>query len=346
MPIPVGVVEPITPTPDIPTIPEPEFWSRSVITWTSATGESVVLTGDISGNNTGVVVEQGVKGFDAPPYELQLEEYPSLDGSVFRGVRASTREIMLPLFLWAPDRRRLLDLKRRILRLFNPRKGEGVLRVTEHDGSSRFIRCFYASGLEGDEQDAGGFTWTRYGVVLRAKDPYWYGDKITLTFDRSSPNTVNFYDGRGVRGGETIITPSPFLGLHISSDYPNAAETLIAISGDDDTWPVWTITGYRGSQIILSNVSTGSSFVLSYESDDPTKVIRIDTRPGRKWVYEGVIQNGQFIREKNLWPYLEARDLWPIPVGESRATVEIRPIEGTQPGGVVVMEYEPRFLGA
>lgn len=348
MPIPVRLGTPAEPTPETPVIPEFARWRRSEIIWTAANGSSVLLTGDISGWNSGVIVQPGIKGFDAPPYDLQLEEYPSLDGSVYRGVRAQARELMIPLFIWAPDRPGLLELKRRVVNLFNPKRGLGTLRVTEGDGSSRVIRCFYASGLEGDEQEAAQFTWCKFGLVLQAPDPFWYGDNISLTFDRSSANIVNFYDGRGVRDGEQIITPGPFFGMHISSDTPPGGTSQISISGDEDTWPLWTITGYRGSRVVLNNETTNKSFILEYEADhtETGKVIRIDSRPGRKWVYEGQMVNGEFIRETNLWPYLESRDLWPIPEGDSRASIEIHAIPASEPRGTVVLEYEPKFLGA
>ncbi|MEV2279179.1 phage tail domain-containing protein [Nocardiopsis sp. NPDC049922] len=348
MPIPVRLDVPVDPGPETPDIPAIERWRRSEITWTSGNGGSVLLTGDISGWNAGVVVQPGIKGFDAPPYDLQLEEFPSLDGSYYRGVRAQHRELMIPLFMWAPDRRRLLEIKRRVLNLFNPKKGLGTLRVTEGDGSSRTIRCYYASGLEGDEQDAGQFTYCKFGVVLQAPDPFWYGDNISLVFDRSTPNTVNFYDGRGVRNGEPVITPEPFLGMHISTDVPSQSSIQISISGDEDTWPLWTIKDYKGAGVTLNNETTGESFHLSYEADNTTngKVIRVDTRPGKKWVYEGVMNGVEFTRETNLWPHLEARDLWPIPEGESSARIQIHAIPGSEPKGTVALDYMPKFLGA
>src|SRR5699024_2183236 len=133
-------------------------------------------------------------------------------------------------FLWAPDRPKLLDLKRGILSIFNPRKGPGVLRVTEGDGSRRNLTCYYSGGLEGDEQDAGQFTYCKFGLVLQAPDPYWYGNTVRLFFDRSAPNVVNFFDGRGVKDGEEITVPQPFLGMHISSDVPADSESRITIS--------------------------------------------------------------------------------------------------------------------
>jgi hypothetical protein len=348
MPIPVRLGIPIDPGPEAPEIPEIQRWRRSEITWTSANGSSVLLTGDISGYNSGVVVQPGIKGFDAPPYDLQLEEYPSLDGSIYRGVRTQVREIMIPLFIWAPDRPKLLAIKRRVLNLFNPKRGLGILRVTEGDGSSRFIRCYYASGLEGDEQDAGQFTYCKFGLVLQAPDPFWYGDLISLKFDRSTPSTVSFYDGRGTRNGEPIIDPSPFFGMHVSTDVPSESSSQISISGDEDTWPLWSVTGYKGAGITLNNETTGRSFQLTYEADnsDNGKVVVIDTRPGRKWVYEGAVSDGKFIRETNLWPYLEARDLWPIPEGTSAARIQILAIPGSEPKGTVTLDYEPKFLGA
>lgn len=336
MPIP-ALLSVVNPPDAPPVIPVFSRWNRSVITWTPATQNPVLLTGDISGYHAGVVVQPGIKGFDNPPFDLDLDELPALDGSSFRFVRATTRELMLPLFLWAPNRELLLEVKRNILKAFNPKKGPGILQVTEGDGSSRSIGCFYSSGLEGDEGDGAGFTYCKFGLILKAPVPFWYGDQITIPFDISEPVHVNFYNLDGTHG---FMNP----GLHISTSQFDPTGAIISTSGDVDSWPVWKVTCTKTSQFLLNNLTTGDSLVLNHDFGATGDTVTIDTNPGVKTVVSA--------RDGNVWSELgPSPKLWPIPDGDSEVQIKLLRGDTYPPGadravGHVELSYRPQYLGA
>lgn len=355
MPIPaVAVAPPLSGggTPDNPGTPEvvvaPSV--RSAIYWIASDKTEVLLTGDITGTASGIIVQPGIKGFDAPPYNLALDDLPALDGSAYRNVRATTRELFVPLFLWAPSRGQLVKLKRDLVSRFNPKKGIGTLKVVETDDdgnlSSRFIDCFYSGGMEGDEQEGYGFTFCTFGVILQAPDPYWYGEKqIPAPTGLAGKPPVNFFTGKD-RGAAGELT-GPFLpNVHLSQQNQPNNQYLIAVNGDVPSWPVWTITGANCDRFTLTRVGQSgepdAALILNYTFPAGGDVVIIDTRPGYKTVRNSA--------GTNLWPNLGPNPhLWFLKEGSNNVLIQLSLIGGGSPvtiTGNAKLEFYPRYLGA
>ncbi|MGJ3559637.1 phage tail domain-containing protein [Streptomyces sp. INA 01156] len=122
-----------------------------------------------------------MSGLDLPPFELNSDDSPNLDGASFRSTRAAARPILLPVYVYGIDRRTLRQFKRKLANALNPKAGYCVLTFVEQDGVPRRIQCYYAGGMEGNESaDAAGFKWITYGIQLMAMDPWFYGDTESL----------------------------------------------------------------------------------------------------------------------------------------------------------------------
>jgi hypothetical protein len=308
-------------------------WPRTVLQLATpadvAAGSGGVYTSryNLTSGGDGILTLPGIKGFDAPAYTLTYDELPALDGGQARHVRATARDVFLPLYLEGPDRPGALALKRGLLASISPTLGACRLTVTEGDGSARYLDAYYVSGAEGDEgQEISGTTWFKYGLQMRALDPYWYsGGSITRTFGSSGDTPVPFFE-------------SPFLGLHINRSNALNQATTLTVSGDVDTWPEWRIVGPADGVEFTRVGPTGdtASFSLDYTLGNGD-IVYIDTRPGRKQVTN--LGSGE-----NLWDRLGVNpNLWAIQPGANTVTLDV---QGTQATTSVQLTYRPRFTSA
>jgi hypothetical protein len=269
-----------------------------------------------------------MRGFDAPTTQIHYDEMPGLDGAYLRHVRAESRELFLPLFLSAPTREQLLDLKRSLVASLNPAYGAGRIMLTEPDGSARFIEAYCVSGPEGDEgRDQSGQHYTKIGLVFRAMDPHFYaGTAQTIEFTPGALNLKLFFEG-------------DFLGeFPLNSNHSLNGTTQVTITGDVDTWPTWYIHGPCSGLEFVRRTPAGEDLTFSLNlSLEPDDLVVIDTRPGRKSAVNTVTG-------ESLWPLLgPAPQLWPIAPGVNEVEITAGNV-GAETS--VSLVYTPRYLGA
>ncbi|MFE7113945.1 hypothetical protein ACFU99_00750 [Streptomyces sp. NPDC057654] len=307
----------------------PVRWARSFVTWTGANGDTIPLTGDIACavEPAGIGITWGPAGLGMPSYDLKADQLPNMDGGLFRSVRATTRDITIPIAIRGVDRESATHLHNRLLRALNPHSGPGWITITEGDGIARHLECYYVSGAEGAEtQDNAGFRHIKYPLVLRAMDPYWYS------------NAERQYDWHLSQGAA-----KPFLS---NSDYPGffplrisstafSPDGLVDVFNDSsvEAWPVWSCVG-AATGLSLENITTGQAFRMQDEYTIPaTRTMVVDTRPGVKTV----VQDGA-----NLWPQMKADSaLWSLQPGKNRLKVTAG---GVNLNTLIRLHYVPRYL--
>lgn len=319
---------------------------RSVLTWITPSGEEIPLTGNIEGVNAGVIVQPGLKGFDSPPITLVLDEMPSQDGSLYRSKRAPTRELFVPLFLWAPDRSQFLALRRALVNAMSPDNGIGTLRVDEpSDNSTRFIRCYLAGGMEGDDSTGNGFTYAAYGAVLHAPDPYWYGDTHTVDIELSNVAPINFFTGKN--RGDVNEGTGPFIvpGIHLSTVYVPPSGRTLTVDGDVETWPVWTVAGKNATTFTLKNSvidrdgnTVVKALTLNHDFTAAGDTVTIDSRPGKKTANS--VSLGNVYYELGADP-----SFWSLQSGLNNVEITLSG-GGLGVTGSVLLAYQPRYRGA
>jgi hypothetical protein len=244
----------------------------------------------------------GATGLDMPPFELHSDDSPNLDGSMYRGTRAASRPVMLPIYVHGIDRITLRQFKRKLARALSPRNGYCVLKFVESDGVARYLKCYYTGGMEGNES-SNGFTWVSYGLQLNAMDPWFYGDNVVQ-------NAWTFGSAQALLGPK-------FLPLTISKGVMANSSVTLTNPGDIEAWPVWSISGpLRSLQLIGPD---GTSFGIPANTDG-TDVIKagrtltVDTRPGFKTLVDD--------QGTNYFPKVSANPvLWSVPIGTSTATI-------------------------
>lgn len=187
----------------------------------------------------------------------------------------------------------------------------GLLRITRPDGTWRQLACRYQSGLEFQ----GGTDLPGQGspvLSLAASDPWWYGPtQVALTFAYVPP--------RNYLAPYETLSPT-----HTTGQAP------VAIDGDVDASPVWTLTGPAASYAVGI---PGRSFTFGALAAGEKVTVDV----GRRTVTDATGAN----RFGGLT--LPGSQLFTLPAGISRLLVDMT---GGQPGAQVDLQYQPRFESA
>lgn len=260
----------------------------------------------------------GVTGRYMPPISRVEDQVYGQAGGRLRAVRVDTREVNLPLTVIGVDEAAVRSKLRSLIRLLNPQRGDGRLRVTSIDGTVRELTCRYSEGMEGSEARGNmGQVFQRAVLVLRAADPYWYDVE-----QQSQTYTA---------GQAGMFFASPFFGLRLSGESVFGTQ-VVSNDGDVETWPVWTVHGPCTS-ITLSNDTTGETINLPI-SLTAAQTVTIDTRPFRKTVRR---DDGT-----NLYGSLSATSsLWSLPLGDSTVTISL---PGATVDSYATLNYARRWL--
>lgn len=270
----------------------------------------------------------GMKGFDMPPYDIKYDELAAIDGAYLRNVRAPARELFIPVYMEAGSRLELIEMKRDFLASISPVHGACRITLTEEDGSRRYIDALYFDGARGDEgTDVSGVSWLKWGLIFRAFDPFFYsGATHTIRFTSGPLELFPFF-------GEPFLN-RPFLNTAHSLN----GESEISITGDVDTWPVWTIHGPANGMTFTRQIAgqADQSFSLNM-SLTSTQAVIVDTRPRNKSVVDA--ETGE-----NLWSFLgPSPRLWPISRGRNTVVINVGSV-GAETS--VSLTYSPRFISA
>ena len=197
-----------------------------------------------------------------PKMRFDADGVPGQPGEVFREVEHGSREFGVVFDVVASGESATRTAIRDMIRKLNPKRGAGRIRVLSPVGDQREIVCRYSGGGELEEKvgDDSGPDWQRFPITFLAHDPYWYDvSAIEQTF------TI------------TAAAPSffPILPIHLSAS-ELAVDSSVDNTGDEDAWPVWTITG-PGSGIKLTNQTTGRFTWLPGLALAAGQVLVIDT---------------------------------------------------------------------
>ena len=283
--------------------------------WTSADGASVI---DLTDQSAGFsVLANGTRGLRSPGYSFATEDYAGMDGSVVQSVRATANTPTIGLLLEAASADEFAGRAQGLIRAMRPKAGPGTLTVARSDGTSRSLACFVTEGLEGDE--AVDVTlpgaWWKLLLKFYAPDPWWYGDAVDFPFLLGPPPA--FFP----------IFPLRFAPSEIAGSIP------VENVGDEDAYPVWSVTG-PGSGLTLTNNTTGKSISLS-TTLVAGETLTIDTRPFFQSVVKG---DGT-----NLFGDLETDPaMWVLQPGTNDISVLLT---GATTDSRVTGSYRPRYAG-
>lgn len=343
MPIPAEFQELVDPAQDggWTTPPyQPEHWQRTQVFIESNDGHRLHVTDRPNRHRPGYFLQSGPDGWDLPRFDLKFEESPNLDGGYFRSVRATTREMALPVYIYGSDRRGVIDLKRQLLNAMNPKNGPVRIVAREANGSTRSITAYYVSGMEGNEsRETSGFTWIKYVVVVRAMEPYWTSGAPESHAWFMNPERHWFLTNKKDH--------LKFIPIRVSDGLISSPRNEIPVDADVETWPVWEIYGPISGKIAFTNETSGKSLTFgpSFGLASDNDRIVIDTRPGTKTIIKQHYQGGEWIDDPkpNWWNRLgENPQLWPLVPGMNLVSVEGQGAVGVTTR--IVCTYRKRYF--
>lgn len=307
-----------------------------------ADGSTLTLSsGSDSGN---LFLGKGAKGLDMPPWDVQVDEYPSLDGEFPRAVRSKAREIFLPITAWGNTRAEARSYIRAMLRALNPARFADkmvnllVAEPTDDGGyePQKQIEVYYSSGMEGDEGEENGLVWQKYGLVLRSTDPFFTALQDTvrqfLVFDTVNPffPAGNFLSTDGLTGGFKLSSaPVPTTSIVVNNP------------GDVGAYPTWTILGPLSGDFSLVRNTTAYSpgavlhiFGLSLGAGQTATIV---TAPGK-------LRASGSVGAGISWTNLGANpQFWALDPGDNTVSIEGLPV-GVFPTQLT-LTFRPKYLG-
>jgi len=265
--------------------------------------------------------QPGRKGFHAPSYTHYRDESPAVDGAFWRGVRATIRELFIPVVIIGDTRADLLTARRELIAAISPKRGECTIVSRQPDNTYRSIDARYVSGMEGEEgRGAYGVRIMTYGLTFVADDPYLYGPPIPLKWGSGDvtrtelpiPGADTFYE---------VVSASRILG-----------DSTVDNTGDVDAYPLWVFNG-PFTAIELANETSGKSLTLTHTAATSADTITIDTRPGQTSIVD---ETGT-----NQWAALTAGySLWPLVPGVNDLSIQVT---GSTEDTRASMTYKPRY---
>ena len=183
---------------------------------------------------------KALSGIGGAPASVQLQKAPYQDGKSYRDTISEERYITIDLLVAnnAYTYADILNARRTLVRLFNPKAGVGVFAWEQTETSKTYnLKAYVEKGPEFID-DVNSRLVQRALVYLIAPDPYWYDPTaetiIMVAFEGGWSFHWSFPLGFGAVGKKVTVTNN----------------------GDVDTPVLITVTGYTDSPII-TNVTTG-----------------------------------------------------------------------------------------
>ncbi|MEU5878177.1 hypothetical protein [Spirillospora sp. NPDC047279] len=296
------------------------------------------------GSTGNIWLNKGAKGLDMPVFDVQVDRFPRLAGSVPRSARGADREIFLPLTIWGESRPEAVATKRRLMRALPPtrmwqRMAKLVVAEVSASGAleaHREIEVYYGGGLEGDEGTENGLNWMKFGLVLQTIDPYFRAQSdirvpfasYGLTRDFFPPEGESFVSKDGLSGGFKL-SPSPTFTPAIT----------VNNAGDEPVYPTWTFVGPTAGPFNLVRGATAYSDeeILSVRSltlaagqsatlvTEPGRV-ELTTSAGASAVWSSLAVNPRF---------------WALDPGPNEVSIVDL---STEPASVSIT-FRPKYLG-
>jgi hypothetical protein len=271
-------------------------------------------------------VAWNVQGRFSPQARFDEEGIPDADGMRLRAVYYGPGEVTVPVWVQGTSDADLRAKTRALVSTMNPKRGDGRLRVTSPIGDQRELLCRVADGLQGMERigDTSGAVAQFFPLTFRAHDPFWQDTADTS----AGPWEIGTSPG----------TFFPLFPILLSSSEV-FAQANVTNTGDEDAWPVWTITGPGASPRIINN-TTEKGFSLATYTLAAMETVTVDTRPTgatRKTVTSS--ENG------DLYRLLDAGSaLWPLVPGANSISIELGGAVAGQSS--VQMRRRHRYLAA
>lgn len=260
------------------------------------------------------------EGFGDVSADVQSQNSPYMDGSTYIDAILEERSLSIEFTILADSERDLMDKKRMISRVFNPKLGEGNLRY-ERGGNIFQIDCVAEHVPEFPKgQGNRGITFQKATVDLIAHDPYW-----------RDPNQVS----RALTAYKGYFT----LPFKLPFKLGKQGDRTTLINDGDVPAPVSIDLQGPATNPQIRNATTGE-FIKINTSIAADEILHIDTTPRHKRIeiYRGDIALNGFV----YFDYAGGATFWQLEPGEN--DVEYYADSGNR-DGVVAVAWSNRYVG-
>lgn len=275
-------------------------------------GLDVMNLNEVYETGYGVQVLSGATGLGLPPVSIQWQEGAG-DGAVFRGQRATPRDIDLPIVVVGRDR---THLKQVIGKYTQMLARSCRLVFVDDDGTEWFTEVHRTGGGSFNYgQDTDGLRELRTVISLRSGDPYFTAVKSkTIT---------------AAQGSSALPFVSNLSKLPVASSQVIGSFTMDNV-GDAPAYPIWTVQGPATNPLFVS--PTGQAF--GFEAVIAAGETRtIDTRTGSVTDQTGASCYAEL---------LPAPEFWPIPPGRTTGNLAV---DGSDNTTKITCSFQPRRQG-
>lgn len=274
-----------------------------VMTWIDSTGTRTPFDG-----SQGILLMNAPVGVEAPN-PANVVDAAIFDGGVLVSRRKPARDLALGLFVEHPTRAMTpLGYLARIL------QGPGQLEWADEVNIRTLKNVIYEAGIDGSGE-VQNVEARSVVASLIALDPYWYGAQTSVPM--------------------TISGTTPFdaaLAFDSITAFDGGGTATIAIAGDVDAWPVFTIRGPATQVVMTSGAQTWATALPIGGAD----TLVVDHRPESR----GPSLNGNPIN----WALLtEASRLFPLQVGTVSVLLSVTGASGATS---ITVAWSPRYLTA
>jgi hypothetical protein len=245
---------------------------------------------------------------------------PNIAGEELRDEIRPIRELYMPIRIQGINPSDLSLNKQNLRRSLVP-ANIVELWITNEMGDTRVCYCKYGEGFDkAVDDDKRSPVSINIPLKLLAFDPYFYdipGNEIVHTVDYATTVVPFFNDDSWFSPEENAA------GWRLNAQGVSREWTVFN-DGEEDAYPVWTITG-PGVAPFLSNLTTDLSFLLDYTLS-AGEIITVDMRDNAHTV------DSNFVGNCRKYMDADARTMWPLIPGPNDLFVELP--TGTSTAGV------------
>lgn len=225
------------------------------LTFTNSSGDSIVL-GPLPYGLT------SVEGLGIPAIDIEEQEVPDTDGTIYSNGTIPPREIELTVALCSGnDLSYRYELRRDLVSVLNPKLGEGTL-LYENDYISRQITCVCESAEFANKNANDTDGSATCDVTFYCALPFWE-DTAETTVSLTSGSS---YTTVTVNGDVEVPVTISIVGTTAVDPYISELVQGLTIEYDETLSATLNISTYLGEKTML----LGTDNVLQYMSTDST----------------------------------------------------------------------------
>lgn len=283
------------------------------------------LNEDIKFDMSGDILLSHIEGLGVPETSVESTQAPFQDGSDIHAVLLDNRTIRLETTIRAVDRKALYELRRKILRIINPRtynvktekRGELLLFYT-NDFKTYRIYAHIEDPV--DFKDRFGNN-DKAEIIFTAHDPYLLDEENTKLIIKKFSGGLKF----------PLKLKTRFANVGFKRDYDNDSDTDIPVK-----------IKYFGPVInpVITNETTGEAIKVN-KTLQQGDVLEINTKDGEQTV--NIIKANGTTENVFHWIDLQKRDFFKLIIGKNVISYSG---DDESHSGSIELEFSRKWVGA